>query len=94
MKVFKRKPERVYKWEPIKEDVELGTLAYPMVLIQVPMFNEKEVINVSLNVPCMHIYAMFINSNTYMLLIYIFHTRQLGLISNFAKVGFRLSAGL
>ncbi|XP_020255481.1 glucomannan 4-beta-mannosyltransferase 9-like isoform X2 [Asparagus officinalis] len=42
VKVFGRKPEKVYKWEPIKEDVELGTLAYPMVLIQVPMFNEKE----------------------------------------------------
>lgn len=43
VKVFKRKPEKIYKWEPIKEDVELGKLAYPMVLIQVPMFNEKEV---------------------------------------------------
>jgi len=86
-KVFKRKPEGVYKWEPIKEDVELGILAYPMVLIQVPMFNEKEAVFMSL---C--IYAVFINNNTYMLLI--FHTQHPGLISNFPKVGFHLCAGL
>lgn len=44
VKVFRRKPENIYKWEPVREDEELGTLAYPMVLVQIPMYNEREVI--------------------------------------------------
>ncbi|KAK1412462.1 hypothetical protein QVD17_33736 [Tagetes erecta] len=32
-----------YKWEPFKEDFELGSSVYPLVLVQVPMFNEREV---------------------------------------------------
>jgi len=43
VKVFKRKPEKVYKWEPMQEDIELGHETYPMVLVQIPMYNEKEV---------------------------------------------------
>ncbi|KAG1342518.1 Glucomannan 4-beta-mannosyltransferase 9 [Cocos nucifera] len=41
-KLFRRRPERIYKCDPIAEDEELGTLAYPMVLVQIPMYNEKE----------------------------------------------------
>lgn len=37
------KPEKVYKFAPIEEDVELGSSACPMVLVQIPMYNEKEV---------------------------------------------------
>lgn len=44
VKLFGRKPEKRYKWEPVKDDVELGNSAYPMVLVQIPMYNEKEVI--------------------------------------------------
>lgn len=44
VKMFARKPEKKYKWEPMKDDVELGNSAYPMVLVQIPMYNEKEVI--------------------------------------------------
>lgn len=44
VKLFGRKPEKRYKWEPIKDDVELGNSAYPMVLVQIPMYNEREVI--------------------------------------------------
>lgn len=44
VKIFGRKPERRYKWEPIRDDVELGNSAYPMVLIQIPMYNEREVL--------------------------------------------------
>lgn len=46
VKLLRRRPEKRYKWEVFKEqdeDVELGTLVYPMVLVQIPMFNEKEV---------------------------------------------------
>lgn len=44
VKLFGRKPEKRYKWEPMKDDIELGNSVYPMVLIQIPMYNEKEVI--------------------------------------------------
>lgn len=47
VKLFGRKPERRYKWEPIRDDVELGNTAYPMVLVQIPMYNEREVSFVS-----------------------------------------------
>lgn len=43
VKLFKRKPEKVYKWKPMQEDIELGDESYPMVLVQIPMYNEKEV---------------------------------------------------
>jgi beta-mannan synthase len=43
VKLFGRKPEKCYKYETFKEDVELGNSNYPMVLIQVPMYNEREV---------------------------------------------------
>lgn len=51
IKLRGRRPEKVYKWEPISDDLELGSSAYPMVLVQIPMFNEKEV-RTSLNVKC------------------------------------------
>lgn len=44
VKVFRRRPEKRWKWEAIKDDVELGNSAYPMVLVQIPMYNEKEVL--------------------------------------------------
>lgn len=44
IKLFGWKPENKYKWEPMKEDLELGNFNYPMVLVQIPMYNEKEVI--------------------------------------------------
>ncbi|KAF6146801.1 hypothetical protein GIB67_007515 [Kingdonia uniflora] len=48
VKIFGRKPDKRYKWEPIKDDLELGSSAYPMVLVQIPMFNEKEVYKLSI----------------------------------------------
>ncbi|ONK73851.1 uncharacterized protein A4U43_C03F230 [Asparagus officinalis] len=53
VKTFRLKPEKRYRWEPIRPDVELGTLAYPKVLIQIPMFNEKEVYKLSIGAACM-----------------------------------------
>lgn len=44
VKLFWRKPEKRYKWEPIRDDdLEMGSGAFPVVLVQIPMFNEKEV---------------------------------------------------
>jgi beta-mannan synthase len=42
-KVFRRRPHRVYKCDPIVADEESGSAAFPMVLVQIPMYNEKEV---------------------------------------------------
>ncbi|XVE99124.1 hypothetical protein REPUB_Repub03eG0170200 [Reevesia pubescens] len=52
VKLFGRKPEKRYKWEAIKDDVELGNSAYPMVLVQIPMYNEKEVYQLSIGAAC------------------------------------------
>lgn len=43
VKLFMKKPEKRYKWEPMREDVEIGNAAFPLVLVQIPMYNEKEV---------------------------------------------------
>lgn len=43
IKLLRRKPETKFKWEAMKEDLELGNSVYPMVLVQIPMYNEKEV---------------------------------------------------
>lgn len=43
VKLFRYKPEKKYKWEPLRDDLEFGNSAYPMVLVQIPMYNEKEV---------------------------------------------------
>ncbi|GER45398.1 cellulose synthase like [Striga asiatica] len=52
VKLFGRKPEKRYKWEPLKDDLELGNSAYPMVLVQIPMYNEKEVYQLSIGAAC------------------------------------------
>ncbi|XP_071705636.1 glucomannan 4-beta-mannosyltransferase 9-like [Rutidosis leptorrhynchoides] len=52
IKLMRYKLEKRYKWEAIKEDLELGNLAYPMVLIQIPMYNEKEVYQLSIGAAC------------------------------------------
>ncbi|WOL02691.1 putative mannan synthase 11 [Canna indica] len=53
VKVFRRTPEKAYKWEPLlQEDLEKGSLPYPMVLVQIPMFNEREVYHISIGAVC------------------------------------------
>ncbi|XP_064954039.1 probable glucomannan 4-beta-mannosyltransferase 11 [Musa acuminata AAA Group] len=52
VKVSGRTPERIYKWAPLSQDVELGSLAYPLVLVQIPMFNEREVYQMSIGAVC------------------------------------------
>ncbi|KAJ0704507.1 putative glucomannan 4-beta-mannosyltransferase [Helianthus annuus] len=50
--LFGRKPEKRYKFEPFEDDVELGNSVYPLVLVQVPMFNEREVYQLSIGAAC------------------------------------------
>ncbi|KAL0309592.1 UNVERIFIED_CONTAM: Glucomannan 4-beta-mannosyltransferase 9 [Sesamum radiatum] len=52
VKLFGRKPDKRYKWEPLKDDLELGNSAYPTVLVQIPMYNEKEVYQLSIGAAC------------------------------------------
>ncbi|XP_038989270.1 glucomannan 4-beta-mannosyltransferase 9 [Phoenix dactylifera] len=52
LKLFGKCPEKRYKWEPMRDDLELGNSAYPMVLVQIPMYNEKEVYQLSIGAAC------------------------------------------
>ncbi|KAF4369942.1 hypothetical protein G4B88_016103 [Cannabis sativa] len=52
VKLFWPKPEKRYNYEPIQDDVELGSSNFPVVLIQIPMFNEREVYKVSIGAAC------------------------------------------
>lgn len=48
VKLLRRTPEKVHKWEALKDDdLEVANTNYPMVLIQIPMYNEKEVITIN-----------------------------------------------
>ncbi|CAH1432064.1 unnamed protein product [Lactuca virosa] len=49
-----KKAEKRNKWESFKDDVELGNSVYPLVLVQVPMFNEREVYQLSIGAACGH----------------------------------------
>ncbi|KAG0613781.1 hypothetical protein M758_6G129900 [Ceratodon purpureus] len=52
VKLLRRTPESVYKFEPIRDDLEFGNSAYPMVLVQIPMYNEREVYQLSIQAAC------------------------------------------
>jgi hypothetical protein len=46
VRLLGRRPERRYRWEPMRDDDDVesgGGAAYPMVLVQIPMYNEREV---------------------------------------------------
>jgi beta-mannan synthase len=45
VRLLGRRPERQWRWEPVRkdDDPEVGSAAYPMVLVQIPMYNEREV---------------------------------------------------
>lgn len=43
VKLFWKKPHKRYNFEPIQEDMENGNSDFPVVLVQIPMFNEREV---------------------------------------------------
>ncbi|KAK8921784.1 putative mannan synthase 11 [Platanthera zijinensis] len=57
VKLFGLKPERRYRWEPMispdtPADLEIGALSYPTVLVQIPMYNEREVYRLSIGAAC------------------------------------------
>ncbi|KAL7127157.1 hypothetical protein ABFS83_14G236700 [Erythranthe nasuta] len=53
VKLSGRNPENIYKCEPISEDdSEIGAAAFPMVLVQIPLCNEKEVYKLSIGAAC------------------------------------------
>lgn len=52
VRLFWKKPEQRYRYEPFQDDEESGTSHYPPVLIQIPMYNEKEVYKVSIGAAC------------------------------------------
>ncbi|CAM0944205.1 unnamed protein product [Alopecurus aequalis] len=52
VKLLRRRPERLYKCDPVVEDDEAGSAAFPMVLVQIPMYNEKEVYHLSIGGAC------------------------------------------
>lgn len=52
VKLFWKKPEQRYKYEPLQDDEELGGSNFPVVLVQIPMFNEREVYKVSIGAAC------------------------------------------
>lgn len=52
IKLFWKKPEERYKYEPLQDDEELGGSNFPVVLVQIPMFNEREVYKVSIGAAC------------------------------------------
>ncbi|XP_074566375.1 glucomannan 4-beta-mannosyltransferase 1-like [Curcuma longa] len=54
IKILRRRPESRYRWEPINAgaDPESGNLAFPMVLVQIPMYNEREVYKLSIGAAC------------------------------------------
>uniref|UniRef100_A0A1J3DIX9 glucomannan 4-beta-mannosyltransferase n=1 Tax=Noccaea caerulescens TaxID=107243 RepID=A0A1J3DIX9_NOCCA len=58
VKLFKRKPEKIYKWEAMQEDLELGDQNHPMVLVQIPMYNEREVFQLSIGAACRLIWPL------------------------------------
>ncbi|MCE2055069.1 Glucomannan 4-beta-mannosyltransferase 2 [Datura stramonium] len=53
VKIFMKKPDKRYKWEPMADDdLEIGNGDFPKVLVQIPMFNEKEVYKISIGAAC------------------------------------------
>lgn len=51
-KLIKKKPAKRYKWEPVKDDLESGSSDFPIVLVQIPIYNEIEVYKISIGAAC------------------------------------------
>ncbi|RDY13543.1 Glucomannan 4-beta-mannosyltransferase 2, partial [Mucuna pruriens] len=47
VKLFSKKLEQRYKYEPLQDDEELGNFNFPIMLMQILMFNEKRKIKFS-----------------------------------------------
>ncbi|KAK4409038.1 Glucomannan 4-beta-mannosyltransferase 2 [Sesamum angolense] len=51
-KISRKRPGKRYKWEPMKDDLENGSVDFPMVLVQIPIYNEIEVYKISIGAAC------------------------------------------
>ncbi|XP_042067808.1 probable glucomannan 4-beta-mannosyltransferase 11 isoform X1 [Salvia splendens] len=51
-KLMRRRHAERYKWEPLRDDLEGGSLDFPMVLVQIPIYNEIEVYKISIGAAC------------------------------------------
>ena len=76
VKLFGRKPDKRYKWEPMKDDVELGNSAYPMVLVQIPMYNEKEVLSLAVSFCGLLCFSKIFCLVSVLIFLSLFHTCQ------------------
>nr|GMC87229.1 glucomannan 4-beta-mannosyltransferase 9-like [Ipomoea batatas] len=52
VKLLRRTPEKRFKYAPLEPDAELGNAIYPMILVQIPMYNEREVYKLSIGAAC------------------------------------------
>uniref|UniRef100_A0A0E0CRF5 glucomannan 4-beta-mannosyltransferase n=1 Tax=Oryza meridionalis TaxID=40149 RepID=A0A0E0CRF5_9ORYZ len=54
VKLLRRRPSRLYRCDPVvvEDDDEAGRASFPMVLVQIPMYNEKEVYQLSIGAAC------------------------------------------
>uniref|UniRef100_A0A0E0HLB1 glucomannan 4-beta-mannosyltransferase n=1 Tax=Oryza nivara TaxID=4536 RepID=A0A0E0HLB1_ORYNI len=54
VKLLRRRPARLYRCDPVvvEDDDEAGRASFPMVLVQIPMYNEKEVYQLSIGAAC------------------------------------------
>ncbi|KZV54073.1 glucomannan 4-beta-mannosyltransferase 2-like [Dorcoceras hygrometricum] len=52
VKLFRKKADKRYKFEEIKDDLEGGSEAFPLVLVQIPIANEVEVYKLSIGAAC------------------------------------------
>ncbi|XP_011088832.1 probable mannan synthase 11 isoform X1 [Sesamum indicum] len=51
-KIFRKRPGKRYKWESMKDDLENACVDFPMVLVQIPIYNEIEVYKISIGAAC------------------------------------------
>ncbi|XP_057805072.1 probable glucomannan 4-beta-mannosyltransferase 11 isoform X1 [Salvia miltiorrhiza] len=51
-KLMRNRHAKKYKWEPLKDDLEARSLDFPMVLVQIPIYNEIEVYKISIGAAC------------------------------------------
>ncbi|XP_041992779.1 probable glucomannan 4-beta-mannosyltransferase 11 isoform X1 [Salvia splendens] len=51
-KLMRRRHAERYIWEPLSDDLEGGSLDFPMVLVQIPIYNEIEVYKISIGAAC------------------------------------------
>ena len=41
VKMFGKRPKEKYEWDQLRDNTDLENNSYPMVLVRIPMYNEK-----------------------------------------------------